>query len=133
MVNPDIAQQLELPALFLFELDFTKLLQYAPRRIAVTALHRFPAIERDVAMVVDRDFASEEVIRWVKELREPLIEYVKVFDQYAGAPIPEGKKSLAYKISYRAGERTLTDAEVNDLHQNVVDRLGKAFGAELRS
>jgi phenylalanyl-tRNA synthetase beta chain len=66
-------------------------------------------------------------------LKEPLIEYVKVFDQYAGAPIPEGKKSLAYKISYRAGERTLTDAEVNDLHQNLIDRLGKAFGAELRS
>jgi phenylalanyl-tRNA synthetase beta chain len=131
--HPDFSQELELPAFFLFELDFTKLLQYAPRRIAVTALHRFPAIERDVAMVVDRDFASEEVIRWVKELKEPLIEYVKVFDQYAGAPIPEGKKSLAYKISYRAGERTLTDAEVNGLHQNLIDRLGKAFGAELRS
>ena len=118
---------------FLFELDFTILLQYAPRRITVGALPRFPAIERDVALVVGRDFASEQVIRWIKELGEPLIEYVKVFDQYVGAPIPDGKKSLAYKISYRASERTLTDAEVNNLHQSLVERLGNSFGAEQRS
>ena len=132
-VHPDIVQQLEVPAFFLFELDFTILLQYAPRRITVGALPRFPAIERDVALVVGRDFASEQVIRWIKELGEPLIEYVKVFDQYVGAPIPDGKKSLAYKISYRASERTLTDAEVNNLHQSLVERLGNSFGAEQRS
>lgn len=132
-VHPDIAQQVELPAFFLFELDFTILLQYAPRRITVGALPRFPAVERDVALVVDRGFASEQVIRWINELGEPLIESVKVFDYYVGAPIPDGKKSLAYKISYRAGERTLTDAEVNDLHQSLVERLGNTFGAERRS
>jgi phenylalanyl-tRNA synthetase beta chain len=84
-------------------------------------------------LVVDREFASQQVIRWIKDLAEPLIEYVEVFDQYEGAPVPEGKKSLAYKISYRAGERTLTDAEVNDLHRSLVERLGREFGAERRS
>ena len=64
---------------------------------------------------------------------KPLIEHVEVFDQYMGVPIPEGKKSLAYKISYRAEDRTLTDLEVNALHQSLVDRLGKTFGAERRS
>lgn len=132
-IHPQIAQELELPMVFLFELDFTKLLQYAPRRITVHALPRFPAIERDVALVVDRNFASEHVIRWIRELGEPLIEHIKVFDQYVGAPIAEGKKSLAYKISYRAGERTLTDAEVNELHQSLVERLRQTFGVERRS
>jgi phenylalanyl-tRNA synthetase beta chain len=61
-----------------------------------------------------------------------LIEHVEVFDQYVGPPVPEGKKSLAYKISYRAGDRTLTDAEINALHQDVLERLGKTFGAERR-
>lgn len=131
--HPNIVQQLELPPFFLFELDFAKLLEYAPRRIAINALPRFPAVERDVALVVDRDFASQQVIRWIKDLGEPLIEYVEVFDQYTGAPVPEGKKSLAYKISYRAGERTLTDSEVNELHRSLVERLGSAFGAERRS
>ena len=83
--------------------------------------------------MVDRDFASQHVISWIKGLGEILIEHVEVFDQYLGAPIPEGKKSLAYKISYRAEDRTLTDAEINDLHQKLVEQLGETFGAERRS
>jgi phenylalanyl-tRNA synthetase beta chain len=132
-IHPDLAQELDLTSFFLFELDFEKLLEYAPRRITVRALPRFPAVERDVALVVDRDFAAQKVIDWIKDLGEALIEQVDVFDQYLGAPVPEGKKSLAYKISYRAEDRTLTDAEINVLHQRLVERLGETFGAERRS
>lgn len=132
-VHPDLADRLELPPFFVFELDLEKLLSYAPRRIAVRPLPRFPAVERDVALVVGRDFASQDVIRWIKNLGEALIEHVEVFDQYQGAPVPEGKKSLAYRISYRAEDRTLTDTEVNEMHQRLVDRLGETFGAERRS
>jgi len=56
-----------------------------------------------------------------------------VFDQYRGASIPEGKKSLAYSISYRAEDRTLTDTEVQALHGELVARLGEVFGAQLRA
>ena len=82
--------------------------------------------------MVDRDFASQQVISWINNLGEPLIEHVEVFDQYLGAPIPDGKKSLAYKVSYRAEDKTLTDAEINGLHQNLVQRLRDTFGAEQR-
>jgi len=132
-LHPEIADGLELPAVFVFELDLEKLLEYAPRRIAVRSLPRFPAVERDVALVVDRDFASQQVISWIENLGEALIEHVEVFDQYLGAPVPEGKKSLAYKVSYRAEDRTLTDTEINELHQRLVDQLGETFGAERRS
>jgi phenylalanyl-tRNA synthetase beta chain len=131
--HPDYADRFELPAFFVFELDLEKLLEYAPRRIGVRSLPRFPAVVRDVALVVDRDFASQQVIRWVENLGEALIEHVEVFDQYLGAPVPEGKKSLAYKVSYRADDRTLTDTEINELHQSLVEKLGKVFGAEQRS
>jgi phenylalanyl-tRNA synthetase beta chain len=132
-LHPEVCDQLALPPAYLFELDFEKLLEYAPRRITTGVLPRFPAVERDVAIVVDRDFASQQIVSWIHNLGEALIEHVEIFDQYLGAPIPEGKKSLAYKISYRAGDRTLTDNEINELHQNLVDRLGKTFGAERRS
>ena len=132
-LHPDLCDRLELPPALLFELDFEKLLQYAPRQITAHALPRFPAIERDVAIVVDRDFAAQQIIGWIRNLGEALIENVEVFDQYLGAPIPEGKKSLAYRVSYRAEDRTLTDAEVNPLHQRLVERLGQTFGAERRS
>jgi phenylalanyl-tRNA synthetase beta chain len=132
-LHPGLADQLEIPPAWVFELDLNKLLEYAPRRIVTHALPRFPAVERDLAIVVDRDFASQQVIRWIKNLSEPLIEGVEVFDQYLGTPIPEAKKSLAYRVSYRAEDKTLTDAEINELHRKLVDGIRNAFGVEQRA
>ena len=132
-IHPDVSDALGLPVFLLFELDFEGLLQYAPRRITARSLPRFPSVERDFAIVVEREFPSEQIIGWIKNRGEALIEYVEVFDQYLGSPIPEGKKSLAYKISYRAADRTLTDSEVNTRHQNLVDQLANFFGAQVRS
>lgn len=132
-IHPDVCDQLGLPGFLAFELDFEGLLQYAPRRITVRSLPRFPAVERDLAVVVDRAFPSQQIVSWVASLGESLIKHIEVFDQYLGSPIPEGKKSLAYKISYRADNRTLTDAEVQALHQKIVRQIGDVFGAELRS
>ena len=132
-LHPDASERLEVPQVYVFELDFEKLLEYAPRQMAVRALPKFPSIERDFAVVVDRDFASQRIVEWIENLDESLIEYVQVFDEYIGAPVPIGKKSLAYNISYRAENRTLTDSEVNPLHQSVVDRIGREFGAARRS
>jgi phenylalanyl-tRNA synthetase beta chain len=132
-IHPQVCDDLKLPRFVAFELDFEELLQYAPRQITARPLPRFPAVERDLAVVVDRAFPSQKIISWVENLGESLIKHIEVFDQYLGSPIPEGKKSLAYKISYRADDRTLTDAEVHALHQTIVQRIGEVFGAELRS
>jgi phenylalanyl-tRNA synthetase beta chain len=132
-IHPDICDALGLPPFFVFELDLEKLLEYAPRKISVRNLPRFPSVGRDFALVVEGDFQSQRIVNWINSLGEALIEHVEVFDDYRGAPVPEDKKSLAYKISYRAEDRTLTDAEVNALHQNLISEIGKVFGAELRS
>jgi phenylalanyl-tRNA synthetase beta chain len=132
-LHPDLCDPLELPPVLLFELDFEILLEYAPRQITVHALPRFPAVERDVAIVVDRDFAAQQIIDYFKNLGNALIEHVEVFDEYSGVPIPEGKKSLAFKVSYRAEDRTLTDSEINELHQALVLGVRATFGAERRS
>ena len=132
-IHPDVCDRLGLPPFFLFELDFDGLLEYAPRQIAARSLPRFPSVERDFAVVVDRAFPSRQIVDWIKNRGETLIEDVRVFYQYMGPPIPEGKKSLAYKVSYRAEDRTLTDSEVNSLHQTLVEQIGRLFGAQLRS
>ncbi|MGH7770639.1 MAG: phenylalanine--tRNA ligase subunit beta [Candidatus Binatia bacterium] len=151
-IHPDLCEQWELPAFLVFELDFEELVHYARRDLRVQPLPRYPSVQRDLAVVVDEAFPAQRIINWIKDLssssREDkalqteqmaaslldwsVIEDVKVFDQYRGSPIPEGKKSLAYTISYRAENRTLTDAEVNDLHQYLVIRIGEVFGAQLR-
>jgi phenylalanyl-tRNA synthetase beta chain len=131
--HPDLCDEINLPPFLMFELDFEELVQYAARQIKFRSLPRFPSVERDFAVVVDKEFSSQRIVNWINDLDLALIERVEVFDQYYGAPIPEGKKSLAYKISYRAEDRTLTDAEVSALHEDVVDRVGKTFDAQLRS
>lgn len=132
-IHPDLCEALELPPCFVFELDFDRLLEYAPRRVTARHLPRFPSVERDLALVVDGAFPSQQIVSWISNLGEALLENVEVFDQYLGPPIPEGKKSLAYKISYRADDRTLTDAEVQAVHQRIVKRIGEVFDAQLRS
>jgi phenylalanyl-tRNA synthetase beta chain len=132
-IHPDLCDEFGLPSFFVFELDLEKSLEYAPRKISVRNLPRFPSVARDFAVQVARDFESQQIVKWIKGLGEALIEHVEVFDEYRGAPIPEDKKSLAYKISYRAEDRTLTDAEINALQQHLVSEIGKVFGAEPRS
>ena len=131
-IHPDLCHQWNLPIFLSFELDFEALVHYARENIAVRPLPRFPSVDRDMAVVVDEVFPALRIISWIKELQNALIEEVEVFDQYRGAPIPDGKKSLAYKISYRAEDRTLTDAEVNTLHQDLIAQVGKVFSAQLR-
>ncbi len=119
---------------WLFELDLDRVLHYEARRIAFKELPRFPVVVRDVAVVVDAAFASDELVQFVRTWRRgaDVIERVELFDQYVGPPIADGRKSLAYSIAYRAADRTLTDAEVNDVHGELLAALRDALPVEMR-
>jgi phenylalanyl-tRNA synthetase beta chain len=132
-LHPDVATVRGLlPEVWVAELDMVRVVQYCPRRVVFQTLPRFPAVLRDVAVVVESGFRAQQVLDAIRENAPPLVEEVRVFDQYVGAPIPEGKKSLAYSISYRAPDRTLTDEEVNALHQELVGRLLERLPVEVR-
>jgi phenylalanyl-tRNA synthetase beta chain len=125
---------LDLPKeVWVFELDFQTLPAYGPARFGVRPLPRFPAVTRDIAVVVDEVFLAEAILEEVRALGDPRIETARLFDCYRGEPIPPGKKSLAYTLAYRAPDRTLTDDEVNALHARVRERLQARFALELRS
>ena len=132
-IHPDLCATLAVPQFLIFELDFAGLVQYAPFDFAVHTLPRFPPVERDLAVVVDEGFPAQQIISWINGFGNPLIEDVRIFDQYSGAPIPQGKKSLAYSVSYRAQDRTLTDDEVNKIHQELTDGMCQRFGTTLRA
>jgi len=84
-------------------------------------------------VIVDETFHAGDIIEEIRALANPQIESVRVFDCYRGAPVPSGKKSLAYSIAYRAADRSLTDDEVNALHAAVRERLAGRFRLEFRS
>jgi phenylalanyl-tRNA synthetase beta chain len=131
--HPDLNDQFGVPPFMAFELDFEKLLQYSPRQIRASSLPRYPAVERDFALLVGQAVPSQQIISCINELGQNLIKRVEVFDEYRGDSIPDGKKSLAYKISYRADDRTLTDSEVNTVHEQVLEHVGKLLNAQRRS
>jgi phenylalanyl-tRNA synthetase beta chain len=133
-MHPAVAQALDLAGeVWLFELDFGEVAHYRPRRVGVRALPRFPAVTRDIAVVVDESFQAESILEEVRALADPLVESASVFDCYRGAQIPDGKKSLAYTIAYRASDRTLTDEEVSAAHERVRAHLSARFALTLRS
>lgn len=119
---------------WVFEVDLEQVLDYCPRRAVFQELPRFPAVVRDVAILADVDFQADQVIQFIRGWQPGmnLIEAVHLFDQYTGETIPPGKKSLAYTVAYRAAERTLTDAEVNEVHRGLVAALEATLGVTLR-
>ncbi|HLB24759.1 MAG TPA: phenylalanine--tRNA ligase subunit beta [Nitrospirota bacterium] len=132
-LHPDVVERCDLPVeAFVFELDLQSLIEMEAAEPKYSPLPKFPPVERDVAVVVPADVSSFSVTKTIESLKVELIEDVKLFDYYEGKPIPEGKKSLAYTITYRSPARTLTDDEVNAVHQIVVDALKDRLGAEIR-
>jgi phenylalanyl-tRNA synthetase beta chain len=132
-IHPRVAKAFDVPAgTYLFELDLEKVNALARLFPAFKPLARFPAVLRDLAVVVPVELAHEEVRQVIVEVGKPLVEDAIVFDVYTGKPIPEGKKNVAYALRYRAPDRTLTDAEVAEAHQRIVSEVNKRLGASLR-
>jgi phenylalanyl-tRNA synthetase beta chain len=95
-------------------------------------LPKFPAVYRDLSLVVDETVEVEKLVEAISSIEQPFIDEINLFDVYRGAPIPEGKKGVTYRLRYQAKDRTLTDEEVNQYHDQVVSRLKEIFPLELR-
>ena len=117
----------------IFELDVAALLAWGnPAGRAIELPPRFPAVRRDLALVVDRAIAADDVLRAITEMKLNLLESVRLFDVYEGGSLPPDKKSVGIACLYRARDRTLTDGEVNRAHADLVERVRARLGAELR-
>ena len=98
-------------------------------------IERFPAITRDIAMIVPEKISHAEILRVIQEAKEQLLESVELFDLFAGegpAGLGPERKSLAYRLTYRDRSRTLTSEEVTAAHAKIRERLQRELGAELR-
>jgi phenylalanyl-tRNA synthetase beta chain len=93
----------------------------------------FPAALRDIALVVDETIPAAQVLAEIRAGGGDLLRDVNLFDVYRGTNLPAGKKSLAYHLTYQAGDRTLTDKEVDKAHGKIVSRVEKTLKAQLRA
>ena len=131
-INPQVATAFELkPGVYLFEINLTQLLPHTLGHNLYHRINRFPLVVRDIALVVDDKISHRQLLDAIKGF--PLVEKVTLFDVYSGRQVPQGKKSLAYRISYQSAEYTLTDKEVDKIQQKILAKLSGKFSATLRA
>jgi phenylalanyl-tRNA synthetase beta chain len=131
-LHPELQREFDLPDTYVAEIELAPVYEYTDRNIEYRTLPRYPAMERDIAVVVDRSVAGGDLTEAITAVAGVLLESVKVFDVYTGDRMASDKKSVAFALVYRHGERTLTDEEVTEAHARVLTKLEQSFGAELR-
>jgi phenylalanyl-tRNA synthetase beta chain len=116
-----------------FELLVGPVLRAARGEVRYREMSRFPPVHRDLAFLVDREVRAGDVHRVLVDAAGDLLDRAVLFDVFEGAPLPEGKVSLAFSVDFRAADRTLTDQEAEQIVRAISERLGREFGAELRT
>jgi phenylalanyl-tRNA synthetase beta chain len=132
-LSPALAKKYDLrDAVLLAELNLDQLLARRNPARSFKPLPQFPAIRRDVAMIVPEATTHDAVLQVVKQAKPANLETVELFDVFRGKNVPAGQKSLAYAFTYRAADKTLTDAEANAAHTKIVDALKVQLQATVR-
>lgn len=131
-LHPQVLEALELPArTCAMELDVSAL--PLDEKFPAPVLSSFPALHQDIALVVDEETPAETVRRVVEEGAGDLLESVELFDVFRGEQLGEGKKSLAFQLLFRAGDRTLTDEEANEHRLAAAELAKQRLGAQMRA
>jgi phenylalanyl-tRNA synthetase beta chain len=117
---------------YIFEVDVQAMLPLADRVVRFQAITRFPAVYRDISLVVRREVENAKIEQIIRGQGGGLIESVRLFDLYEGEKMGLFEKAMAYRICYRSSERTLDGAEVNRLQDAIVKRIGEETGGRLR-
>jgi len=132
-VHPDVCDRFDIDATaFVFDFDLSIIAKHFTDKPRFDQFSRYPAIFRDIALIVDESLAYDNIIETIRAFKNSLITDCHVFDCYRGKNIPSGKKSIALRVKFQSPQRTLTDDEVNRIHVKLLDAIARATGAELR-
>jgi phenylalanyl-tRNA synthetase beta chain len=130
-LHPGIAAKLAIDRpVFLFELDLDTLTRATVP--CFREISRFPAIRRDLALVVDIGIPAARVLDGIRQTAGELLTNLQLFDEYHGEGIDSGRKSLALGLTFQDSSRTLREAEVEALMTQLIQALGSTMGATLR-
>lgn len=133
-MHPTVIENYRLPErVYMLQLNLEEIIQASAGFKTCSPLPKYPAMERDLAVVVGREVLAADINRVIKNQGGSLLEKVSLFDVYQGQQIKEGYKSLAFSLRFQAIDRTLTDEEVNGLFEKIQQALRENFQAELRA
>ena len=135
-LTPQVIEKLDIkghkPQVVVFELDLDHLIPLLEQKIVYRQIPRYPSIERDIALIIDDAMPAADVLRLFSSYQSELIEQVELFDYYKGKNIPQEKKSLGIRVTYRGTDRTLTEAELEPVHLGLIDFIVGKTGAKIR-
>lgn len=132
-IHPEVQENFEIGVrTYTAELFFDKIVGFANREIHYVRPPRYPAMVRDIAMIVDEEESVAAIEKVIRDAGTELLRQIKLFDVYRGEQVGEGKKSVAFSLTYRHDDRTLTDEETESAHSQVVAALKEKIGAIIR-
>lgn len=132
-VHPEVLDNYEInKRVYVAEVNITKLVKYAKENKKYVEVPKFPAVERDIAVIVDEEVEVGQIEKIMTKKGKKLLESTKLFDIYRNEKLGENKKSVAYSLIFRDKNKTLSDEEINQVMANIVTELEKTLGAELR-
>ena len=137
-LHPQLSQERGLPnAVYLFELNVSVIIEELKQTELVTphflAYSTYPSVARDLAFYAPTSLSVAELAQAMSKSGGNLLSNVALFDEYRGESVPEGQRSLAFSLAYQASDRTLTDSEVDPVHNQIREALSSQFPVTLRS
>ncbi len=134
-IDPAVAAAYEIPgevSLYYAELDLEKICRMKAQEHTMAPLPKVAPVLRDLAVLISDEISYAQLMEAILLSGKPLLEKAELFDLYKGKQVPAGKKSAAFRLTYAAGDRTLTEEEVQAAHQKIVQTLSENFQAVLR-
>lgn len=132
-VHPEVLSNYDIEKrVYVAEVNVSKLVKYSKVNKKYTEVPKFPAVERDIAIIVDEKVEVGQIEKIITKKSKKLLEGLKLFDIYRNEKIGKNKKSVAYSMIFRDKNKTLSDEEVNTLMSNIITELEKTLNAELR-
>ena len=132
-IHPNMKKAYDVNDTFVFELDLTTLLETEATGINYQPVSKYPGISFDIALLVEESLPVAALITTINQAGGDLLTSVEVFDVYTGVGVPAGMKSVAINLQYQDPTKTLTDEDVNPVHENVLRQLELTHEAKLRS
>ena len=132
-VHPEVLDNYDIEKrVCLAEVNITKLVKYAASKKKYVEVPKFPAVERDIAVVVDEDIEVGKIEKLITKKAKKLLESIKLFDIYRDEKLGNNKKSVAYSLIFRDKNKNLSDEEINPIMEEIIKTLEKELNAELR-
>jgi len=127
------AYDLEKENAYMFEFDIQALMKHVPDTKTFQPFAKFPAVYRDISLLVNRGIESGRILEIIKQKGGELFESVQIFDLYEGEKLDPSEKALAFRVCYRSKDGTLDGGEINQLHESIIEKIRQETGGKLRA